>query len=63
MYISSNWEIKKGRPSRTETKEMFREFMQDLNEEKRYRFMAYGNGGQYTDRQKNLLLSLSKNQA
>ena len=58
MYISSNWEIKTGRPSRKETKEMFREFWEDVNFDKRFRFITYGNGGQYTDRQKDYAFEL-----
>jgi hypothetical protein len=50
--------IKTGKPSWKETKEIMLDFMQDLNEEKHYRFMAYGNGGQYTDRQKDYAFEL-----
>ena len=41
-----------------ETKEMMLDFMQEINDEKRHRFMAFGYGGQYTDKQKNYAFEL-----
>jgi hypothetical protein len=46
------------RPSWKETKEIFLDFFQDINDEKRYRFMDFGNGGRYTDKQKNYAFEL-----
>ena len=60
MYISSNREIKTGRPNWNEKKEMFLEFWDGVNDDKRYRFITFGNrgGGRYTDKQKNYAFEL-----
>lgn len=41
-------------------KELMLALIQEVNDEKHCRFMAYGNGGQYTDRQKNYAFKLIK---
>ncbi len=41
-----------------ETKEIILDFMQGINDEKRYRFMAFGNSGRYKDKQKNYAFEL-----
>jgi len=46
------------RLSWNETKEIMLDFMQGINDEKHYRFMAFGNGGRYTDKQKNYAFEL-----
>jgi hypothetical protein len=46
------------RLSRTEIKELILDFMQEINDEKRHEFMACGNGGRYTDKQKNYAFEL-----
>lgn len=60
MYISSNGEIKTGRPSRTETKEMFRAFWNEVNYDKRFEFAMLGNkgDGRYSNKQKSYAIEL-----
>ncbi len=44
--------------SRATNKEMFRLMAEEFNEEKRYEFESLGNGGQYTNSQKNFAFEL-----
>jgi hypothetical protein len=44
--------------NRKEIKEIILDFMQGINNEKRYEFMAFGNDGRYTDKQKNYAFEL-----
>lgn len=41
-----------------EMREIMLEFIEEVNDEKRYEFLAYGNGGRYTEQQKNYAFEL-----
>jgi hypothetical protein len=43
-----------------EMTELMLDFIQEINDEKRYEFMAFGEGGRYTDEQRNYAFELMK---